>query len=430
MLKIITLLMLGLFLYSFVLNQSLPFYVDERLVLLVMISGLGLILAGLSYTRRVPSSAEPASNSPSASGRRFHWSFLWLLWVPVVAGFFYVPMAVNESNTAVLYLAQDSQDHQQLYKIIPGQFTPQQLTTAAQDVLDYAPAPDGQSIVYTLENESGSSDIWLIDPDGRLPYQLLDCDGDVCRNPTWTPDGRRLLYDRGFNLGPGQLAVNQRLFWLDVASQTTTPVFSDPTIIGSTPRLSPNGEWLSYLVPDAGLPVIQLYHLPTNSGRQVVSETGENGVFHPVVNSFFFTDIKPQGESVSIHIFEDNLNAPPGTLYNRTGELALVNDGGLSWSPTGSRLAFTRNPARTPTGRQIWLMAPDGSEQRSLTDEPHIHHGPPQWSPNGRVLLFQRFDTTRPQEPPSIWTLNLGTDELRQVTPTGIQPRWVGSRKP
>lgn len=422
MLKIITLLMLGLYLYSFILNQSLNFYADARLTLLVLLSGLALMLTGLSYTRQ-------PQIEPATVGRRFPWAWLYLLWLPMVAGFFFVPTAVDElggENTAVLYLANDSQDIQQIYKIIPGQFAPQQLTTAPHNVLDYAPAPDSRSIAYIIENDDGSTDIWLIDPDGRLPYELYDCASDVCRNPVWTPDGHRLLYDRGFNMGPGQLPVNQRLFWLDIASQTSTALFSDPAVIGYNPRLSPNGEWLSYLVPDAGLPIIQLYHLPTNSGRQIVSETGENGVFHPVLNSFFFTDIKPQGESVAIHIFEDNLDAPPGTLYNRTGELALVNDGGLAWSPAGSRLAFTRNPARTPAGRQIWLMAPDGSEQTSLTNAPEIHHGSLQWSPHGRVLLFQRFDTTRPQEPPSIWTLNLGTNELRQIAPAGIQPRWLG----
>ena len=267
---------------------------------------------------------------------------------------------------------------------------------------------------------------YVINRDGRLAYTLLDCGGDVCRHPTWTPDGRRLLYERGFNMGPGQLPVNQRLFWLDVATQSTVPVFSDPAVLGATPRLSASGEWLSYLVPDASQPLIQLYNLQTNAGRQLHSQTGENGVFHPVVNSFFYTDITLQGESIATHIFEENLNAPPGTVYNRSGERALVSDGSLSWAPSGSRLAFTRKPARVPGGKQLWLMAPDGTEQTQLTNDLDLHHGPPQWSPNGRVLLFQRFDTTQPENPPSIWTLNLGTGVQTQIAPAGTQPQWLG----
>jgi Tol biopolymer transport system component len=139
-----------------------------------------------------------------------------------------------------------------------------------------------------VENPDGSSDLWHIDRNGRLPYQLLDCDGDTCRNPIWTPDGRRLIYERGFNMGPGQLPVNQRLFWFDMTSQTTTPVFSDPAVIGANPRLSPDGTWLSYLVPDIALPLIQLYHFPSNSGRQLISETGDNGVFHPTLSTVSF----------------------------------------------------------------------------------------------------------------------------------------------
>jgi Tol biopolymer transport system component len=410
--KLIALVILGLFLYSLILNQSLDLYTDGRLGLLVLGGGLGLILSGLSLARR-------------PDGHRYHWVFLWLLWLPAIAGFFYAPTAGRE-NASVLYLARDASGYQQLYKIVPGQFTPQQLTSAPASVLDYAPAPNGQSIAYALSDEEiGQSDIWVVDSQGQLTYQLLDCGGDVCRHPTWSPDSRRLLFERGLNMGPGQLAFNARLFWLDVSTGTSTAVFSDPTIIGSQPRLSPNGQWLSYLVPDPNQPLIQLYNLNTNSGRQIQSQTGENGVFHPVVNSFFFTGITLQGESIATHIFEDNLNAPPGTTYNRSGEEALVDDSSLAWSPSGSRLAFTRKPARTAGGKQLWLMAPDGAEQTQLTSDLTLHHGPPKWAPNGRVLLFQRFDTTKPEQPPSIWTLNLGTGVERQIAPAGIQPQWL-----
>jgi Tol biopolymer transport system component len=70
-------------------------------------------------------------------------------------------------------------------------------------------------------------------------------------------------------------------------------------------------------------------------------------------------------------------------------------------------------------------MRADGSEARALTNNIAIHYGPPSWSPDGRFLLFQQYNSSTPDEPPTVWLLGIATGEFTQVTNNGLLPTWL-----
>jgi len=70
-------------------------------------------------------------------------------------------------------------------------------------------------------------------------------------------------------------------------------------------------------------------------------------------------------------------------------------------------------------------MRPDGSEARYLTSEPEIHHGLPVWSPDGRYLAFQRFPLKELSARPSIWLMDVETEEIRELVTPGNRPTWL-----
>jgi hypothetical protein len=77
-------------------------------------------------------------------------------------------------------------------------------------------------------------------------------------------------------------------------------------------------------------------------------------------------------------------------LYVRRGgrTSGLVRGGGLGdpvWSPTGRRLALTRE--LPDTGRAIWVMSLDGAGARPIT-APELAGAHPSWSPDGRRLVY------------------------------------------
>jgi TolB protein len=67
-------------------------------------------------------------------------------------------------------------------------------------------------------------------------------------------------------------------------------------------------------------------------------------------------------------------------------------------------------------------MRPDGSGERILARS-YLDEGPT-WSPNGRVIMF--FRQPRPGAAPSIWSVDLTGQNLRQIQTPGdaSDPAW------
>lgn len=79
-----------------------------------------------------------------------------------------------------------------------------------------------------------------------------------------------------------------------------------------------------------------------------------------------------------------------------------------AWSPDGSYLAFTG--ARY---EGIWIVRPDGSDLRQLSDEPAAGYGF-SWSPDGRVLLARvsRYEGPRRLSAVKVFDVETGTARL------------------
>jgi TolB protein len=103
-------------------------------------------------------------------------------------------------------------------------------------------------------------------------------------------------------------------------------------------------------------------------------------------------------------------------LVNLTAAPAL--DGTPSWSPDGTRIAFTSDrhePGGTP---DVYLMNVDGSGVQRLT---HAGGWKPAWSPDGNRIAFQRgwppSDTNQ-----DIWIHDLAAGAETQLTDPGCPP--------
>jgi dipeptidyl aminopeptidase/acylaminoacyl peptidase len=95
-----------------------------------------------------------------------------------------------------------------------------------------------------------------------------------------------------------------------------------------------------------------------------------------------------------------------------------------AWSPDGKLIAYVRSVDLGPDGRdasltarRIWLMTPDGSNERRLTDgDEGDREELPQWSTDGRNILFARL-TTDPCDTSeySLWLMNLEDRSLDRI---------------
>jgi Tol biopolymer transport system component len=155
------------------------------------------------------------------------------------------------------------------------------------------------------------------------------------------------------------------------------------------PSWSPDGKWLAY---------VSNRTKPGSEGANEVYVVRPNGTgFRRVTHDRWIDDQvawSPDGKHL---VFGSNrLSGRFGIWVMRidgTKAMRLTGDGALPvWAPDGKAIAFLRAPIGYD---EIWLMSPDGSNQRQLTtppsmDDEHATDSMPDWSPESDELLFTR----------------------------------------
>lgn len=321
----------------------------------------------------------------------------------------------------ILYLKSDDNENEQLFMVDPVNGSSRQLTTEETGIFDYTISPRGTTIAYSVWTAGGGRDLKRINPDTGQINPLLNCPEAACNGLVWSPDGQRIVYERRPMLVPGAAPGPPRLWWLSPDGGNTVPIFEDNQILGYGAGWSPDGRWLSYVAPSSQ--GVQVYNIAEGSSVLIPSRTGALPVWSPQDNTLIVSDIQASDEGFAAHLFR--ATPEQGELTNLSGPGTRVEDSSPAWSPDGTWLAFARKVAGTAMGKQIGLMRPDGSEDQLLTDEPNIHHSFPSWSPDGQYLIFQRFSLKELGSVPSIWRLNIETQELDQIAEAGSQPSWL-----
>ncbi|HEY9152071.1 MAG TPA: sulfite exporter TauE/SafE family protein, partial [Anaerolineales bacterium] len=318
------------------------FSVYAPVVSAVVVSGLGIALTvsalnSLNFFSMVARS--PASQSASVDSK---------------------PASFNVKQAKLIYLAPDSQpqSEDQLFVVPLSGGTPTQLTKESSGVSGYAVSPDAQTILYTTFKMDGSSSITAIHVDGTQQRQILNCPTSQCGDPQWYPDGQKIVYQR-LDYSQDSALSKFSIWWLDMQTGKTMPVFQDQAFPSSAPAFSENGQWLSYISPANN--TIQIYHL--QDAKNISIPIGYQGlmpeVWSPTSDSILFWDaVSPQAGS-SIHVKRYILSSGQKIDLGGTQD---QTDYSASWSPTGQWIAIDRNLSTsdsTKKGDQVWLVHPD-----------------------------------------------------------------------
>ncbi len=331
--------------------------------------------------------------------------------------------AFNLDTAEVIYLDIDDNNRYQLYRVSANGGKTRRLTDSDFGVWDYRLAPDRASIAYATPREFGGSDIWQIDIDGSDPRLLLTCEEAACSRVTWSPDGQKLVYEKLEIASPQSPLGVTTLWWMDIESGNTGPVFRDSQLPSYSPTWSPDGQWLSYIAP--GSANIQIYNLTNGQSIAIPSQTGNPAVWSPDGDALLVTEIWEEGNQFFTHVMRYDMT--DGTLTDLT-TTPQAGDTWATWSPDEQWVAVVRRIYGGPgaaVGDQVWLMRTDGSDARPLTDVSQVIHGKPVWSPDSRYLVFQRYPLAGSDAQAGIWILDTADATLAQLTPTGSWPVWL-----
>jgi len=254
-----------------------------------------------------------------------------------------------------------------VYTMLPDGTGLVQVTNDAARDFNPRWSPDGKRIAFSSRRD-GDFDIWTANADGSGLVQVVDTDGVVNEVvPSWTADGREIVFQRGFLTGPPEI-------WIVNADGSGAAVkLADGLIPGTSSR-----------------------------GRKVT-----------------YTGLSDN----DLHM----LNLGDGTTKTLAGTAFDVE---ANWSPSGNDLAFSGAALPTDEFFEIYVMHADGSQiSGPLTEFPAaLQGGSPVWSPDGSRIAIGICDFTGGvQNNCSIATMKPDGSNLTPITIEGALYR-VGGR--
>lgn len=321
------------------------------------------------------------------------------------------------------------------------------LVAAASADRPAAPPPAGL-IAFVRENPTRADinaavDLWVVGTDGRGVRKVVGTSG-WDENPAWSPDGRRIAFDKGlYEPGEREDVLKTIDVWtVGADGRGRMNVTHDGS--AALPAWSAKGDALAFARGD-GIFVIK----PNGSARRHVGRRADptRPSWSPDGRRVAFTtpgevwiasargtgqrrlaegassDTRavwsPEGRSVSF----------AGTSGKRSGVFAVKLTGGrpqlLSrldeeaiWSPDGRRIALVRSGTARKAG--IFLAVSDGSAKKRLTRGLDTE---PAWSPDGSRIAFRRGLLVG-----DIYVVNADGSHVRNLTRTPKlderQPVW------
>jgi len=242
----------------------------------------------------------------------------------------------------------------------------QQLSTLEANSYYPVYSPDGKSVVYASNQNGGIFDLFLYTQEGTKLTQLTKNIGNVV-SPTFSPDGKKILFANRTGDGPTSL------WTVDSNGENADLLYTGPSTIVAV-DWAPQGDQIAFAMAVDKPDSYEIF-LMNPDGSNVRQLT------HNLPGIGGSVDWSPDGKSLLIYA------GPPGDknifLINVAAETAAQltnggNNGSPVFSPDGQWIAFIS--LRNNEQADIFIMHPDGSDIRQITDNPEPDWQP-QWEP-------------------------------------------------
>jgi Tol biopolymer transport system component len=300
---------------------------------------------------------------------------------------------------------------------------PRQLTSTGGKVFDFDTSPVGDRIVCSIANDQNGLDLWLVGRDGQGPHRLLNCGADRCSSPAWSPDGKRIAYNRQpASLTPASPPGATRLRMVDATSGEDRPVFSDSQTIGSGALWSPDGNWLVSYDGVAG----QIRAVNLKSGQQVLlpSTLGLLGSWSPDSAYLLYPNMMTDLNGTRIVLYRaDFKSGEVGAFIGNDSDQSDYDFGNPAWSPSGTEVLLDLRISPQHPDRELWLYRPATMDGILIAHQAGYSYDFSQWDPWGTRLVVQVTELGKTFSPQvAVWQAG---QPLKIIAGSGLFPHWL-----
>jgi Tol biopolymer transport system component len=256
-----------------------------------------------------------------------------------------------------------------------------------------AERPTGRLVFLSYET-TGTSVLWTIRADGtgaRKVTRSRFVGGEV--EPEWSPDGRKIAYSRSERCLTDPYDVCGRIWTVDADGRNQRRLIprrlpgllANRKVSFQAPTWSPDGRRIAYEQSIWESQRSNLYVMNADgSGRRRLTRlrNARSPAWSPNGAAIAFTHRPEKGSNREIFV-----------LTLRTGKFRRLTrtkaDESLpQWSPNGRRIVYQRwGDTLDADEDDVFVMNADGSGQRNLTRRPGLDGGPA-WSPGGGLIAF------------------------------------------
>jgi DNA-binding winged helix-turn-helix (wHTH) protein/Tol biopolymer transport system component len=265
----------------------------------------------------------------------------------------------------------------------------QDVAAPAGTYFGFSVAPDGRRVAAArLDPQVGTADIWMYQP-GEPAIRVTD-NPDWDMSPTWSRDGQHIVYasrrqsrSRLYRRNPTAIAPEELLFdsdtaitplqvvstndvlyaaqrspslfdlWQLVDGRRATPLLKVGGMYPLDARLSPDGHWLSYTVPErtqtTSAQTVYVSGLPFQETRRAIANAASTPRWRGDSRELFYLSHDSSLFSVSMED-QTTASATPGHVLFRTAALGPSGVVGQAYdvAPDGERFLLKLQAGSSP----------------------------------------------------------------------------------
>jgi TolB protein len=266
--------------------------------------------------------------------------------------------------------------------------------------------PFDSRIAFISRRGGRFKELYVMSLDGK-DVQQLTRDGGITLSPSWSPDGRSLLYT-------SYKRRNPNLYSIDLFSGRETLISRRPglNLAGS---YAPDGTRIAVTIEEQGSTDIALIDVTGEVVRRLADAWAidVSPTWSPDGRQIAFCSNR--SGNPQIYVMDVDGGEPRRITF--TGNYSTAP----AWSPKGDRIAFVNRAL----GRfDIFTVRADGTQPRQLTVGQGDNEDP-SWSPDGRYIVFS---STRTRSKKLFIMDDRGTQQVQLTAGEGddSSPAWSG----